>query len=210
MKYSLFSVVACLSSASVLFWSAPTLRAEPPLPGQSAPAFSLPGSDAKPHALADYKGKIVVLEWTNPGCPFVKKWYGSGAMQKLQKEAVAKGVVWLRIISSAPGKQGAQTAPEAAAYEKEQQVGATATLLDPEGEVGRLYGAKTTPHLFVIDARGQLAYAGAIDSKPSVDPADIAGAKNYVTAALAELAAGKPVSTPSTQSYGCSVKYAAQ
>jgi peroxiredoxin len=193
----------------VFFGNVTSLRGEPPHPGQEAPGFSLPGSDGKAHALGDYKGHIVVLEWTNPDCPFVKKWYGSGEMQKVQKKAVEEGVVWLRINSSAPGKQGVQTPPEAAAYEKAQHVAATVTLLDPEGKVGRLYGAHTTPHLFVIDKTGKLAYAGAIDSKPSADPADIPGAKNYVTAALEELAAGKPVSTPFTKAYGCSVKYAA-
>lgn len=200
-------VAVCLAAAGVFFATA-ALRAEPQ-PGQEAPAFSLPGSDGKTHTLADYKGKTVVLEWTNPGCPFVKKWYEPGAMQKLQKDATAKGVVWLRINSGAPGKQGHQTAAEAAAYEKAQSVGATVTLLDPEGTVGRLYAARTTPHLFIVDAAGKLVYAGAIDSNPSVDPADIPGATNYVTAALAELAAGKPVSTPVTKAYGCSVKYAA-
>lgn len=176
--------------------------------GKPAPDFTLNGSDGKPHALSSYKGKTVVLEWTNPGCPFVHKWYDSKEMQKLQKEATAKGTVWLRINSSAPGKQGAQSPAEAAAYEKDQQVAATATLLDPEGTVGRLYGARTTPNMYVIDAKGTLVYSGAIDSKPSVSAADIPNAKNYVTAALADLAAGKPVETASTTPYGCSVKYA--
>ncbi len=176
--------------------------------GQPAPGFTLPGSDGKTHSLADYKGKTIVVEWTNPGCPFVKKWYGGGAMQKLQKEATAKGTVWIRINSSAPGKEGYETPEQAAATDREQKTAATATLLDPEGKVGRLYGAKTTPHMFVIDPKGTLVYEGAIDSIRSTDTADIPKATNYVTAALADLAAGKAVATPSTQSYGCSVKYA--
>ncbi|XHR29145.1 MAG: thioredoxin family protein [Chthoniobacteraceae bacterium] len=176
--------------------------------GKPAPGFTLPGSDGKTHSLADYKGKTIVLEWTNPGCPFVKKWYGGGAMQSLQKEATAKGTVWIRINSSAPGKEGYETPEQAATTDREQKTAATVTLLDPEGKVGRLYGAKTTPHMYVIDPKGTLDYEGAIDSIRSADAADIPKATNYVTAALADLAAGKAVATPSTQSYGCSVKYA--
>ena len=202
-------ILAFIGVVGTLVFAASKAQAEPKaVVGQPAPEFMLPGSDYKAHSLADYRGKVIVLEWTNPGCPFVKKWYGSGEMQKLQKEATEKGVVWLRVNSSAPGKQGAQSPSEAAATEKEQHIAATMTLLDADGKVGRLYGAKTTPHMFVINSKGLLVYAGAIDSKPSVDPADIPGATNYVTAALADLAAGKPVATPATQAYGCSVKYA--
>jgi peroxiredoxin len=176
--------------------------------GQSAPNFTLEGSDGKQHSLADYKGKFIVLEWTNPQCPFVRKFYDSSAMQNLQKEETPKGVVWLRINSSASGHEGYQTTSDLAAYIVAHHVAATASLLDPDGKVGHIYGARTTPHMFVIDAQGTLVYAGGIDNKPSPDPADIATAKNYVTAALDETMAGKPVSTPTARPYGCSVKYA--
>ena len=176
--------------------------------GQPAPNFTLQGGDGKSHSLADYKGKFVVLEWTNPNCPFVHKFYDSGAMQKLQKKETAKGVVWLRINSSAIGKTDYQTASDLASYEKKNHVASTASLLDPDGQVGHTYGARTTPHMFVINPKGVLIYAGGIDNKPSPNPADIATAKNYVTAALSEAMAGKPVTTPTAQPYGCSVKYA--
>lgn len=174
--------------------------------GQPAPAFSLPGSDGKAHALSDYKGKTVVLEWTNDGCPFVKKHY-QGNMQSLQKDAAAQGVVWLSIVSSAPGKQGHVTAAQAQALSQSRGATPAAVLLDEKGEVGRLYEAKTTPHLFIIDKAGKLAYAGGIDSIASTDPEDIASAKPYVKTALAELAAGKPVTNAVTKPYGCSIKY---
>ena len=177
--------------------------------GQQAPNFTLQGGDGKPHSLADYRGKFVVLEWTNPQCPFVHKFYDSGTMQKLQKEETAKGVVWLRINSGAPGKEGFQTAADIAAYEKENHVASTESLLDPEGKVGHIFGARTTPTMFVIDPKGVLIYAGGIDDKPSPNSADIATAKNYVTTALDEAMAGKPVSTPTARPYGCSVKYSA-
>jgi len=176
--------------------------------GQPAPNFTLQGSDGKPHSLADYKGKYVVLEWTNPECPFVHKFYDSGTMQKLQKEETAKGAAWLRINSGAPGHEGYQTAADLASYAQEHQVAATASLLDPDGKVGHMYGARTTPHMFVINPKGVLIYAGGIDNKPSADPAMIATATNYVTAALDEARAGKPVTTPTARPYGCSVKYA--
>jgi len=176
--------------------------------GQSAPNFTLQGSDGKEHSLADYKGKFIVLEWTNPNCPFVHKFYDSGAMQKFQKEETAKGVVWLRINSSAAGHEGSQTVSDLAAYVQSHHVAATASLLDPDGKVGHMYGARTTPHMFVINEQGTLVYAGGIDNRPSPDPADIAAAKNYVTTALDEAMAGKPVSTPTARPYGCSVKYA--
>jgi len=176
--------------------------------GQPVPNFTLSGADGKTHSLADYKGKFVVLEWTNPQCPFVHKFYDSGTMQNLQKEETAKGVIWLRVNSGAPGHEGSQTAEEAAAYEKSKNVASTETLLDPTGEVGHEFGATNTPQMFVINQEGVLVYAGGIDDKPSTDPADIASAKNYVTSALDEAMAGKPVSTASARPYGCSVKYA--
>jgi len=176
--------------------------------GHSAPNFSLQGSDGKSHSLADYSGKYVVLEWTNPNCPFVHKFYDSGTMQKLQTTETAKGVVWLRINSGAPGRDGSQTPAAAAAYEKEHNVASTETLLDTTGAVGHTYGARTTPHMFVINPKGTLIYAGGIDNKPSTDPATIPTATNYVTTALDEAMASKPVTTPTARPYGCSVKYA--
>lgn len=178
-----------------------------PKPGDAAPDFTLKDSDGKSQTLSSYKGKYVVLEWFNEGCPFVKKHYESGNMQALQKEATAKGVVWLSVISSAEGKQGFSTPEQANATRKRWNIASTATLLDAKGEAGRLYEAKTTPHLFVINPEGKVVYMGAIDDKPSSDPADIKTAKNYVKAALDEAMAGKPVTTVSTTPYGCSIKY---
>jgi cytochrome oxidase Cu insertion factor (SCO1/SenC/PrrC family) len=175
--------------------------------GKPAPDFTLTDCSGKNVSLSDYKGKVVVLEWVNHGCPFVVKHYGSGNMQKLQADAVAKGAVWLSICSSAPGKQGHKTAADVSKKCEEVKSAATAYLLDESGKTGRAYGAKVTPELYVIDASGVLVYHGAIDDKKSTDPGDIAGAKNYVAAALEEVLAGKPVTTPITEAYGCSVKY---
>lgn len=175
--------------------------------GKAAPAFTAEDSSGKSVSLSDFKGKTVVLEWLNKGCPYVKKHYGSGNMQRLQKEWTAKGVVWLSVVSSAEGKQGFVTGPEADADAKASGAAPTAVLLDPSGKVGRLYGAKTTPHMFVIDGAGVVRYAGAIDSDSSADPAAVASAENYVSGALAAVLAGKPVRKASTKPYGCSVKY---
>lgn len=175
--------------------------------GQPAPEFTLKDCSGKDVSLADFKGKTVVLEWVNHGCPFVKKHYSGGNMQKLQADATAKGVVWLSICSSAPGKQGHMSAADAAKMCGEVGSKATAYLIDEDGTVGKKYGAKVTPELFIIDAEGKLVYHGGIDDKKSTDPADIAGATNFVAAALADIAAGKPVSNPKTAPYGCSVKY---
>ncbi len=160
--------------------------------GEPAPAFTLPSCESKPISLSDFKGKVVVLEWTNHSCPFVVKHYGTGNMQKLQADATAKGVVWLSICSSAPGKQG---------------YAATAYLIDESGDTGRAYGAKRTPEMYVINADGIVVYQGAIDDMKSADPADVVKAKNLVAAAIEETLAGKPVSTPKTEAYGCSIKY---
>ncbi len=176
--------------------------------GEKAPAFSATDTNGKARSLDEFKGKLVVLEWWNPECPFVGKHYGSGNMQKLQKEWTAKGVVWLTIDSSAQGHQGYVDATQANAMMKEKGGAPTAVLLDHDGTLGRAYGAKTTPHMFVIDRDGKLAYAGGIDDKPSTDRADVPAATNFVEAALGELTAGKPVTTKSSQPYGCSVKYA--
>ena len=175
--------------------------------GEPAPAFSATDSDGKTVKLSDFAGKTVVLEWTNDGCPFVKKHYSSGNMQSLQKDAAAKGVVWLSVISSAPGKQGNVSGTEANALSKERGATPAEVLLDPTGALGRSYDAKTTPHLFIVDPKGKLAYMGGIDSIASADPADIKDAKPYVKLALAEIAAGKPVTDAVTKPYGCSIKY---
>ena len=177
--------------------------------GQPAPAFELSDTRGKAVKLSDFKGKFVVLEWTNPGCPFVVKHYGSQNMQALQKESTAKGVVWLSISSTSPG-HGDYLAPAALAG-KYQGWGAapTAMLMDDAGQIGRAYGARTTPHMYVIDPKGVLVYAGGIDDKRSANPEDVKTAKNFVRAALGESLAGKPVSTPAATPYGCSVKYAA-
>jgi peroxiredoxin len=175
--------------------------------GQPAPAFSAVDTAGKQVSLADFKGRHVVLEWTNPGCPFVQKHYGSGNMQGTQKEATAKGVVWLTINSTSTDAGDYLKPGEMAAWMQQQKATATATLMDPDGKVGRAYGARTTPHLYVVDPAGKLVYAGAIDSKPTGRVADIASATNYVKQTVGELLAGKPVSTPSTAAYGCSIKY---
>jgi peroxiredoxin len=176
--------------------------------GKPAPAFTLPTCESKSVSLSDFKGKVVVLEWTNHSCPFVVKHYGTGNMQKLQADAAAKGVVWLSICSSAPNQQGHATPADALKACTEKNSAATAYLIDESGATGRAYGAKRTPEMYVINADGILVYQGAIDDKKSVDPADIATAKNLVAAAMDETLAGKPVSTPETEAYGCSIKYA--
>jgi AhpC/TSA family len=173
-----------------------------------APAFSLTGIDGKSYSLADYKGKYVVLEWNNFDCPFVKKFYGAGKMQALQKEAIDKGAVWLTICSSAEGKQGYYEPDALNTMVSERKLASTAYLRDLDGKVGKLYGAKTTPHMFIVDPKGTLIYAGAIDDKPSFNPDDIASANNYVAASLDNAMAGKPLAVKTTESYGCSVKYA--
>jgi peroxiredoxin len=175
--------------------------------GSAAPAFRATDDRGVAHALADYRGKFVVLEWHNNGCPYVQKHYNSGNMQTLQKTWTAKGVVWLTIVSSAPGTQGYVTPAESQAFVKTSGAAPTAVLLDPDGTVGHLYEATNTPQMFVIDPKGTLIYDGAIDNRPTPDPASLAGATNYVSAALTAAMAGKPVATPTTVPYGCSVKY---
>ncbi|HEX8383705.1 MAG TPA: redoxin domain-containing protein [Sphingomonas sp.] len=176
--------------------------------GKAAGNFRLTDMNGKVVQLSDYRGRPVVLEWNNPGCPYVKKHYDSGNMQRTQAAATAGGAAWLTINSGAPGKQGHMTGAEAKAFVASAKAKPTAYLLDAEGRVGRGYAAKTTPHLYVIDARGVLRYQGGIDDKPTADRSDIAGARNHVLAALGELKAGKPVSMAETRPYGCSVKYA--
>ncbi len=176
--------------------------------GQPAPAFTLTDVAGTSHNLSDFKGKFVVLEWVNHGCPFVVKHYSVGNMQKLQSEFTAREVVWLSICSSAEGKQGYYPAGDWAKLNEEKGGKATAILLDANGQVGKLYGAKTTPHLFVINPEGTVIYQGAIDDKPSTQSSDIPESVNYVKAALDEALAGKPVTTGQTKPYGCGVKYA--
>ena len=176
--------------------------------GQPAPAFTLTDLDGKTHSLSDFKGKTVVLEWVNQECPFVVKHYEkSGNLPATQKAAVADGVVWLLINSAAPGKQGDYDAEKVKAWMEKNKVAATAYFRDQDGKVGRAYDAKTTPQIYVINAEGVLVYNGAIDSKRSTDAKDIEGAENYAKSALAALKEGRPVATPVTQPYGCSVKY---
>lgn len=176
--------------------------------GQQAGNFRLTDADGRAVTLAQFRGKPVVLEWNNPGCPYVQKHYDSGNMQSAQAKARAMGAVWLTINSGAPGKQGHMTGPQAKAFVAAKKAQPTAYLLDPQGRVGKGYGAKTTPHMYLIDASGKLVYQGGIDDKPTADKADVAAARNHLLAALSEVKAGKKVSVPEARPYGCSVKYA--
>ncbi len=180
---------------------------DPPPVGSAAPDFSLADAKGETHSPSQYKGKYVVLEWFNPECPFVKKHYGSGNMQKLQGEYTSKGVVWLTIDSNAPGSEGNLSADAASKVMTGWKTRQTALLLDPEGKAGRAYGAKNTPNMVVINPEGKIVYEGAIDSKATPNPADIPSSTNYLKAALDESLAGKPVTTSTTKPYGCSVKY---
>ena len=175
--------------------------------GDPAPDFTATDSNDKTHHLAKYKGKYVVLEWHNQGCPYTRKHYESGNMQRLQREWTSKGVVWFTVISSAPGTQGYVDAREENEYVKKMNANPTAVLLDPDGSLGHLYAAKTTPHMYVIDPNGVLIYNGAIDDHPTPDQRDIPNSRNYVSAALQEAMSGKRVSDSTTRPYGCSVKY---
>lgn len=191
----------------ILSLGAAAQAADAPKIGSPAPAFSATDSNGRTVSLSDYRGKLVVLEWTNDGCPFVQHYYKRGAMQALQKDYTGKGVVWLSVISSAPGAQGYVDGKGANTLTQQRQAAPTAVLLDPSGKLGHLYDARTTPDMYIIDAQGKLAYAGGIDSLPSTDPDDIPRASPYVKDALDELLAGKPVSRALTSPYGCSVKY---
>ncbi len=202
-----FFIIASLLIPVFAPAQAETPLQEPIAIGRPAPRFSLPDTQGRTHSLEEYFGKTVVLEWTNHECPFVRKHYESGNMQTLQREATAQGVIWLSIVSSAPGKQGYLEPAAAQKLAKGLGAASTARLLDPSGDVGRLYGARTTPHMYVIDKAGVLVYRGAIDDIPSTDPGDLKSARNYVRAALADRAAGRPVAQPETQPYGCAVKY---
>jgi hypothetical protein len=191
---------------SLLLCLAPLAQAKVAV-GDAAPDFSAVDQHGATRSLAEFKGKTVVLEWSNPECPFVKKHYSSGNIPGQQKAAIGDGVVWLTVNSGAPGKQGHLDGAGAAAFLAQYQAAPTAYLLDGEGKVGHLYGAKTTPHVFVIDAKGVVRYMGGIDSVASADKEDLKSATQYVPQALRELAAGKAVSVPTSEPYGCSVKY---
>ena len=200
MKSLILPVLALLAFATPSFAQTAEI-------GKPAPDFKTTDTNGKPESISQYKGKAIVLEWSNPDCPFVHKHYDSGNMQALQKETTADGVIWLTIASSAEGKEGYQTAAEANKWMADKKSAPTARILDPSGDIGHMYGAKTTPHMFVIDPAGTLVYMGAIDDNDSFKPETIAGAKNYVREALKAIKAGKPIETASTKSYGCSVKY---
>lgn len=174
---------------------------------QPAPDFTAIDSNGNQHSLSDFRGKTVVLEWTNHDCPYVRKHYDSGNMQALQKAATGKGVVWLTIISSAPGKQGHVSGKEANMLTQKRNASPTAVLLDESGQIGRMYGAKTTPHMYIIDPEGALVYMGGIDSIPSTKQSDIPNATNYVDVALRSMSNGQPIKDSITRPYGCSVKY---
>jgi hypothetical protein len=173
-----------------------------------APAFEAVGADGKPIKLDAYKGKTVVLEWTNHDCPYVKKHYESGNIPSLQKDAASNGVVWLQVLSSAPGKQGQVDGATAQQLNASRKAAPAGAVLDPTGKIGKAYGAQTTPHIFIVNAAGQLVYKGGIDSIATADKADLPKAEKYVVEALAAVAAGKPVEKANTKPYGCSIKYA--
>lgn len=201
------NLIQIIAALFILTAAAPQAQADI-VPGQPAPNFTLTDTRGQTHSLSGYLGKTVVLEWTNHECPYVRKHYDGGNMQAQQKEETANGIVWLTIVSSAPGEQGHTTPEEANKVIENEKSAETARLLDSSGETGRLYGAKTTPHMFIINPEGIVVYAGAIDDRPSSGRDTLEGAHNYVHAALAEMADGKPVSTAQTRPYGCSVKYA--
>ena len=191
--------------AAALTLAAPVIAK--PVIGQAAPDFTVTDASGKTQSLSAYKGRTVVLEWNNPECPFVGKHYGAHNMQAQQAEAAAAGVVWLTVNSSAVGKQGHLDGAAASAYVASNAGKESAYLLDADGKVGHAYDAKTTPHMYVIDKDGVLRYMGGIDSIASTDVDDIPKATQYVRQALAELAAGKAISVPTSEPYGCSVKY---
>lgn len=199
-----FFLMSCVAVTML----AVTLAAYAVRVGDTAPDFTGTDSNGKIHKLSEYRGKYVVLEWTNKDCPYTRKHYESGNMQSLQKEWTAKGVVWLTILSSAPGEQGYMTAAQENIYLSKEKAAPTAAILDPTGTIGHEYAAKTTPHMFVIGPSGKLIYEGAIDDHPTTDTADIKASKNYVSEALTEAMKGQQVETSYTRPYGCSVKYA--
>ena len=208
MRKRLKSFTIAAFAATFLAAPVPALAAAVPEAGKTAPDFTGVDSNGAKVTLSALRGKLVVLEWTNDGCPFVGKHYGAGNMQKTQKMARAMGAVWLSIVSSAPGAQGHVDGAGANRLTETRDAAPSHVILDPKGVIGRRYEATNTPQMFVIGKNGAVLYMGAIDSIRSANPADIPRAKNYVTAALSEIAAGRKVSEPVTRPYGCSVKYA--
>jgi peroxiredoxin len=195
---------ALLALSTVVFVTA--VHAAPSV-GQPAPDFTLKDAGGKAVKLSDYRGKYVVLEWTNPGCPYVRKHYDSGNMAATQRDATAKGAVWLSINSTERASFDYLEPARLVAWQQERKVRPTATLMDEEGVAGKAYGARTTPHMYIVDPQGRLAYAGGIDSIASSSPEDIRQAVNYVRQALGEAVAGKPITAATTRPYGCSIKY---
>jgi peroxiredoxin len=183
-------------------WAAATAKV-----GAPAPTFTATATTGKGVSLADQRGKIVVLEWTNHDCPYVRKHYETNNMQAIQKEAAGQGVIWLTLISSSPGTQGYVNPGQADELTSTRQASPTAVLLDPSGAVGKMYGATNTPHMYIVDKAGMLVYAGAIDDRPTSRRSDVQGAQNYVRLALEDVSAGRPVKMPVTRAYGCTVKY---
>jgi peroxiredoxin len=200
--------IAGLAFAGLTLAASAALAQGAARPGAPAPDFSVVDADGKTQKLADYAGKTVILEWTNHDCPYVRKHYNSATMQTLQKDMAKEGVVWLSVISSPVGEQGHVDGAKAKELTASRDAAPAAILLDPKSQMARAYGAQTTPHMYIIDPKGTLAYAGAIDDKPSASASSLNGAKSYVRQAMAELKAGKPVSEPATKAYGCVVKYA--
>jgi hypothetical protein len=200
------ALVAAGIGAAVVFTSGPALASVET--GAQAPAFSLQDATGATRTLAEFEGQMLILEWTNHGCPYVRKHYDAGNMQALQQDATADGFVWLQVISSAPGEQGHLDGPGALARVQTDNAHPTATLLDPAGVMGRAYGARNTPQMFIISPESVVLYQGAIDNRPSARPSTLEGATNYVRAALADIEAGRPVQIAETSPYGCGVKYA--
>lgn len=200
--------IAGLALAGLAFAAGPALAQSAAKIGAPAPAFEAVDADGKARKLSEFAGKTVILEWTNHDCPYVRKHYTSATMQTLQKDMAKEGIVWLSVISSPVGEQGHVDGAKANELTKSRDAAPAAVLLDPNSKVARAYGATTTPHMYIVDPKGMLAYMGAIDDKPSASAASLTGAKSYVRQAVAELKAGKPVSEASTKAYGCAVKYA--
>jgi hypothetical protein len=199
--------IASLALAALTVSAAIRHHSEKAVIGEVTPEWSSVDSNGKTQDIAKYRGKFVVLEWTNPECPFVKKHYGSGNMQATQKKATAMGAVWLSIDSSAEGREGYMSPVEANSIRKGWKVNSTATILDASGDLGRMYSARTTPQIVIINPKGVVIYNGAIDDRPTADPSDIQGAKNFALTNLSLAMAGKPVEESTTRPYGCSVKY---
>lgn len=202
------SFIAGLVLVGLSLAADPALAQSGPRIGAPAPAFSALDVDGRTRSLSEFAGKTVILEWTNHDCPYVRKHYNSGTMQSLQRDMTKEGIVWLSVVSSPPGEQGYVTAAQAKELTTSRNAAPSDLLLDPKGAMGRAYRAQTTPHMYIIDGKGRLVYAGAIDDKPSASAASLNGAKSYVRQAVAEMKAGKPISEATTKAYGCGIKLA--